>query len=186
MTDIPKNTSGKKLGLVIDLDICVGCHACAVNCKEWNTSGHSAPLPDNDPFGANVDGVWFNRVHTFECGEGTDSRTVHFPRSCLHCEQPACVEVCPTGASYKRAEDGIVRDPEAWDCEHLINFVTGAVWFVGCALELGDELYPVEMGIKVFRGQKMPAQFMVVGEEITVQCRDGLAVLKLVPPVDRA
>ena len=25
-----------KLGLVIDLDTCVGCHACAVACKEWN------------------------------------------------------------------------------------------------------------------------------------------------------
>jgi Fe-S-cluster-containing dehydrogenase component len=108
MTGLPAAPGAKKLGLVIDLDTCVGCHACAVNCKEWNTGGHSAPLPDRDPYGAHAAGVWFNRVHTFEAGEGAKSRTVHFPRSCLHCEQPACVTVCPTGASYKRAEDGIV------------------------------------------------------------------------------
>ena len=41
-------------------------------------------------------------------GCGADARTVHFPRNCLHCEAPDCVTVCPTGASYKRAEDGIV------------------------------------------------------------------------------
>jgi Fe-S-cluster-containing dehydrogenase component len=108
MTTLPA-PGAKKLGLVIDLDTCVGCHACAVNCKEWNTSGHSAPLPDTDPYGAEPSGVWFNRVHSFELWEeNSGTRTVNFPKSCLHCEEPACVTVCPTGASYKRAEDGIV------------------------------------------------------------------------------
>jgi Fe-S-cluster-containing dehydrogenase component len=108
MTDLPREPGAKRLGLVIDLDICVGCHACAVNCKEWNSGGIAGPLTDLNPYGAEPDGVWFNRVHTFEAGDGAAGRTVHFPRSCLHCEQPACVTVCPTGASYKRAEDGIV------------------------------------------------------------------------------
>jgi Fe-S-cluster-containing dehydrogenase component len=109
VTDLPMPQAGaKKLGLVIDLDVCVGCHACATACKEWNSGGHSAPLPDFNPYGADAWGVWFNRVHSFEEGDGEGARTVHFPRSCLHCDEPACVTVCPTGASYKRAEDGIV------------------------------------------------------------------------------
>ena len=109
MTDLPEPRPGaRRLGLVIDLDTCVGCHACATACKEWNASGHMAPLTDFDPYGAEPEGVWFNRVHGFEAGEGAAGRTVHFPRSCLHCAEPACVTVCPTGASYKRAEDGIV------------------------------------------------------------------------------
>jgi Fe-S-cluster-containing dehydrogenase component len=109
MTDLPApQPGGKKLGLVIDLDTCVGCHACAVNCKEWNTSGHSAPLPDFEAYQGSPSGVWFNRIHSFEVGDGADGRTVHFPKNCLHCETPACVTVCPTGASFKRAEDGIV------------------------------------------------------------------------------
>ena len=108
MTSLPATAPIKKLGLVIDLDTCVGCHACAVNCKEWNTGGEMAPLTDLDPYGAEPEGVWFNRVHGYEAGDGANGRTVHFPRSCLHCETPACVTVCPTGASYKREEDGIV------------------------------------------------------------------------------
>jgi Fe-S-cluster-containing dehydrogenase component len=109
VTMLPKSPKGgKKLGLVIDLDTCVGCHACAVSCKEWNTQGEAGPLPDYDKYGAEPDGVWFNRIHSYESGVGDACRTVNLPRSCLHCEDALCVTVCPTGASYKRAEDGIV------------------------------------------------------------------------------
>lgn len=107
MTAYPAKTE-KQLGLVIDLDACVGCHACVTSCKEWNTGGHMAPLTDLAPYGGGADGVWLNRVHTFEQVTEMGGRTVHFPRSCLHCAEPACVTVCPTGASYKRQSDGIV------------------------------------------------------------------------------
>ena len=103
----PVRPGQKRLGLVIDLDTCVGCHACVTACKSWNTSGHPGPLGDADPYGAAPEGAFLNRVHSFEA-DGGCGRTVHFPRSCLHCAEPACVTVCPTGASYKRPEDGIV------------------------------------------------------------------------------
>ena len=111
MTTLPP-PSKKKLGLVIDLDTCVGCHACATSCKEWNAGGIAGPLTDERPYAKDPQGVWFNRVHSYELEADTATKqpaqTLHFPRSCLHCETPACVTVCPTGASYKRAEDGIV------------------------------------------------------------------------------
>ncbi len=113
MTSLPQISSPKKLGLVIDLDVCVGCHACAVNCKEWNTGGYPAPLTDDNPYGNDVSGVWLNRIHAFEVDTGEESRTVYFPKSCLHCEDAPCVTVCPTGASYKREADGIVLVDES-------------------------------------------------------------------------
>ncbi len=117
----------RRLGLAIDLDTCVGCHACATHCKEWNAGGPAGPLTDHDAYGAAPDGVWFNRVFTYEAGVAADGRTVHFPKNCLHCVEPQCVDVCPTGASYQRVEDGIVLvDPDlcigcklcSWACPY--------------------------------------------------------------------
>ena len=108
MTSLPKQTK-KKLGLVIDLDICVGCHACATSCKGWNSTGYASPMTDVDPYGEEPIGVWFNRIHSIEVEHNDgQAETINFPKSCLHCEQAPCVTVCPTGASYKREEDGIV------------------------------------------------------------------------------
>ena len=87
MTSLPE-PSAIKLGLVIDLDICVGCQACVVNCKEWNTSGYGAPLSDESAYGAQPSGSWLNRVHAFEAGVGEDTMKIFLKRiGCQHvCE----------------------------------------------------------------------------------------------------
>ncbi len=128
MTALPERTD-RKLGLVIDLDTCVGCHACVIACKGWNTENYGAPLADMDAYGANPMGTFLNRIHTYEATppDGGACQTVHMPKSCLHCEDAPCVTVCPTGASYKRTEDGIVLVNEdacigcglcAWACPY--------------------------------------------------------------------
>ena len=115
-----------KLGLVIDLDTCVGCHGCATACKQWNTSGTIGPLTDTDPYTRDPMGTWLNRIRTYEVGDTPNSKTVHMPMSCMQCENADCVTVCPTGASYKR-DDGIVMVDQdicmgcnlcAWACPY--------------------------------------------------------------------
>lgn len=79
-------------GMVIDLDRCIGCNACTVACKIEN--------------GTPPDHYWA-RVYTEEEGTYPNVRTTYVPVLCNHCDDAPCVTVCPTGASYKRA-DGIV------------------------------------------------------------------------------
>ena len=115
MTQLPGDTP-RKMGLVIDLDTCVGCHACVISCKGWNTENYGASLSDQDAYGEDPSGTFLNRVHSYEVQPETGAaQLIHFPKSCLHCEDAPCVTVCPTGASYKRADDGIVLVNES-DC----------------------------------------------------------------------
>lgn len=89
-----------RYGMAIDLKRCFGCQTCAAACKVANN------LPIE---------VIYNRVHTVggnsndtAAGEWPDKLSMSFlPVQCQHCEDPACVDVCPTGASQVR-EDGIV------------------------------------------------------------------------------
>ena len=84
-------------GMLIDLKKCVGCHACAVACKE----AHGTP-------------PGITRSHAkreFE-GEYPDATMHIVPMLCMHCENPPCVEACPTeGATYKREDGIVVMDP---------------------------------------------------------------------------
>ena len=90
MTSLPETTAPgqKKLGLVIDLDTCVGCQACAVACKEWNTQGYSAPAYRSGSLWRRSDQGLAQSRPWLRGGRGRGSRIVHFPRSCLHCEEP--------------------------------------------------------------------------------------------------
>ena len=89
-------TALKRWGLLIDITKCVDCDVCVTACHEENgVTGHGRP---------ETDAQWIRKVNL------RDKRTGYaqtLPLMCQHCEDPPCVDVCPTGASFKRA-DGIV------------------------------------------------------------------------------
>ena len=76
-----------QLALVIDLNTCVGCHACVTSCKEWNTSGEAGPMVDCNPYGAEPTGTFFNRVQTFEAVDPTSADLLDADRLAGHPEE---------------------------------------------------------------------------------------------------
>lgn len=81
-----------RYGMVIDLGRCVGCGACALACKAANGT---------------PSGVWWAKVLMGENGKFPYATRTFLPTLCMHCQNPPCVDVCPTGASTK-GENGIV------------------------------------------------------------------------------
>ena len=83
-----------QLGFSLDFSRCTGCMACAVACMDQND------LPGN--------GLTFRHVTRLERGTYPLVRVSFLTLSCLHCGDAPCMMVCPTGAIYKRDQDGIV------------------------------------------------------------------------------
>jgi dimethyl sulfoxide reductase iron-sulfur subunit len=78
--------------MVIDLLRCVGCDSCTVACR----AEHGTPP-----------GVRYHKVEKYEVGKYPTAKMKFLPMPCMHCQDPPCLKVCPTGATYRRT-DGIV------------------------------------------------------------------------------
>ncbi|NCS64605.1 MAG: 4Fe-4S ferredoxin [Hydrogenophilales bacterium CG03_land_8_20_14_0_80_62_28] len=88
-----------RYAMVIDLNTCVGCNACMAACAMENQT----PVWKNK---------WRTYVHDKEIGMAEQVRRRFFPRLCNHCSNPPCMTVCPTGATYQRADGIVMIDPE--------------------------------------------------------------------------
>ncbi len=81
------------LAMLIDLRRCNGCRACVVSCGHENGN-----LPDQ------------HRTSVFQAAAEVDGKelVLNLPLMCNHCDLPVCTMNCPTKATFKRKEDGIV------------------------------------------------------------------------------
>lgn len=93
-------TDAKRWGLLINVDkLEDGGEACIEACKKEHGWG------DDPKSNQAQDSQWVRKV---KVTEKTTGHSFSLPVMCQHCETAPCVDVCPTGASMKRA-DGIVQ-----------------------------------------------------------------------------
>lgn len=91
--------AGRRWGLLIDVGKCpADCSACVSACATengWGDETHGTPGQASQ---------WIRKVTMTNKATG---HSASMPVMCQHCAEPPCVDVCPTGASFKRV-DGIV------------------------------------------------------------------------------
>ena len=85
-----------RVKFLCDAERCIECNACVTACSDENgLTDHGRPATDPQ---------WIRKVEVKD-PDGGYSKSL--PVMCQHCAEPPCVDVCPTGASFKR-DDGIV------------------------------------------------------------------------------
>ncbi len=89
-------SSGVRWGMLIDTTQCSNdCSDCVIACNRENGLSGGTKATDSQ---------WIRKIEIKDISTG---RSASLPMMCQHCEHPPCVDVCPTEASFKRA-DGIV------------------------------------------------------------------------------
>jgi formate dehydrogenase iron-sulfur subunit len=107
-TDI--RTDGVEVSKLVDIDLCIGCKACEVACKEWNdleaedTSGFASYQSHPDLTPNTWDLMRFNEVDLDDGGLAWLIKK----DSCLHCDEPGCLAACPAPGAIVQYENGIV------------------------------------------------------------------------------
>ena len=111
----------------VDATKCIGCLRCVEACKRENNvaldahhfrtwveryayvDGEEKPRIDSMPDPVNIEASGSEKQYRFanRYKDAKVDKAFFVPKLCNHCTHPACVQVCPTGATYK-TRDGVV------------------------------------------------------------------------------